>query len=112
MNNNENKEIHAITPSPTEDTNGDSNGNPYQYITVYVNRHPVYITQDREYMPSRNLNMMPPFRVEVVSPTSRWEYSIPDGLFILVNNIRNDLEFENIINRIPNEVFEMMNDNN
>ena len=113
INNNDdnNNNVHAITPSPTEDMNWDMNGDPYDYITVFVNRHPVYITVNREYMPSVNINMMTPFRVGIISPTSKWEYSIPDGLFILVDNIRDDNEFERIIERIPDEIFKLMDDN-
>ena len=55
---------------------------------------------------------MAPHSFGYVSEHSRWEYSIPDGLFLLVKDLENDDEFHRILGLIPDEIFKLMDDNN
>ena len=115
-----NSNTHYITPSPTspsdeskheEDnsTNGHIRNNDLIY---FYGDYPVTFTTDENSLPSRNLAIMAPHSFGHISEHSRWEYSIPDGIFVLLQDLdKTDDEFKQILSLIPDYVYEMIDDN-
>ena len=122
-----NSNTHYITPSPSRNsdeskqeedistnwqdnsTNGHIRNNELIY---FYGDYPVTFTTDENSLPSRNLAIMAPHSFGHISEHSRWEYSIPDGLFVLLQDLdKTDDEFKRILSLIPDYVYEMIDDN-